>query len=168
MGLIGKVLGFTRTERNSAKVSDVKTDPGGGALLTSDNFQQSGTDSHPLAGDYAILVGTQGTGRYSVAGYVDPKNAQTSAPGEWRAYSRKADGTQAAQVWTKNDGTVLIGNGNGLITMRPDGVVDINGFIIGLDGNGTTANGISLDGHTHAQGVDSAGNTQAETEAPTV
>jgi hypothetical protein len=147
MGLVGKVLEFTRTERNAAKVSDVKTDPGGGALLTSDHFQAAGTDSHPMAGDYSALVPTQGTGRYSAVGYVDPKNAQTAALGEYRTYSRKADGTQAAQVWLKADGTVLTENENGshvlnadgsqrlqnasgYINLAADGTVDINGFII--------------------------------------
>lgn len=185
MGMIGIVLEFTRTERNGAKVSDVKANPGGGALLTSDHFQPSGVDAHPLPGDYTLLGEVQGTGRYSATGYVDPKNQQTSQPGEWRAYSRDAAGEQVAQICTKNDGTVLTSNDNGSHTLRPDGsqrmqnaggyielradgVVDINGYIIGTNGNGTTANGISQDGHTHAQGVDSAGNTQAETEAPTV
>jgi len=185
MGMIGVVLEFTRTERNGAKVSDVKANPGGGALLTSDHFQPSGVDAHPLPGDYTILGEVQGTGRYSAVGYVDPKNQQTSQPGEWRAYSRDAAGEQVAQVWVMNDGAVLtenangshmlfpsgaqtMQNANGYIKLLGNGVVDINGYIIGTNGNGTTANGIGQDDHTHAQGPDSAGNTQAETEAPTV
>ncbi len=185
MGLIAKVLEFTRTVRNGAKVSDVKADPGGGDLQTSEHFQDANTDSVPLPDDYELLVKTQGTGRHSVAGYVDPKSVQASQPGEWRGYARDPEtGEQVAQAWLKNDGTALLENDNGSYALNPDGsqtmqnangyiklldngTVDINGYIIGTDGNGTTANGVSQDGHTHAQGADSAGNTQAETEAPT-
>jgi hypothetical protein len=179
MGLVGIVLEFSRTERNGAMVSDVKTDPGGGALLTSDHFQTAGVDSSPLPNDFAILSGIQGTGRLSATGYLDPKNLQASLAGEWRAYSRDpSSGDQVAQVWIKNDGSLLLENDNGYITLGANGVVDINGCIIGVDGNittgggavvasdVTTSGGISLDGHTHPQGVDSADNTQAETGAP--
>lgn len=196
MGLISLVLDFVRTERNTAKVSDVKTDPGGGALLTSDHFQPAGVDSYPLPNDYALLVSVQGTGRLSAAGYLDPKNLQTSLAGEWRAYSRDpSSGDQVAQVWTKNDGALFLENASGSHTINPDGSqtslnasgyitlgangeVDINGCVIDTSGNITTgggatvasdvatSSGVSLDGHTHPQAPDSAGNTQQNTGAP--
>ncbi len=167
MGLIAKVLEFARTARNGAKVSDVKADPGGGDLQTSEHFQDANTDSVPLPDDYELLVKTQGTGRHSVAGYVDPKSAQASQPGEWRAYARGPEsGEQVAQVWVMNDGAVLtenasgshmlfpggaqtMQNAGGYIKLLEDGTVDINGYIIDKDGNGTTKSGISQDEHEH-------------------
>ncbi|ANO58036.1 hypothetical protein [Shewanella phage SFCi1] len=184
MGLIAKLLQFTRTVANGAKTSDVKADPGGGAIKTAQNFQSANTDANPLPNDFVLFVHVQGAGKHSAAGYVDPQNLQSAQPGEWRAYARDPEsGEQVAQTWVMNDGAVLTENGNGTHMLFPDGaqtmqnangyikllasgVVDINGYIIGLDGNGTTAAGVSQDGHTHAQGPDSAGNTQAETEAP--
>tara|TARA_R100000541_G_scaffold18689_2_gene28562 strand:+ start:13359 stop:13916 length:558 start_codon:yes stop_codon:yes gene_type:complete len=184
VGLIAKILEFARTATNGVPASDVKADPGGQALKTSQHFQPPGVDAHPLPDDFVLLVSVQGSGKHSAAGYLDPKNQQTAQAGEHRAYSRGEDGEQVAQVWVKNDGTVLGGNdsgshtlfpngaqtmqnANGYIKLLEDGTVDINGYIIGLDGNGTTANGVSQDGHTHAQPNDSAGNIEEETEAPT-
>lgn len=180
MGMIGIVLEFTRTERNGAKVSDVKANPGGGALLTSDHFQPPGVDANPLPGDYTLLGEVQGTGRYSAVGYLDPKNQQTSKPGEWRAYSRDASGAQVAQVWIKDDGSVLTENENGshvlnadgsqrsqnaggYFNLAADGTVDINGFIItptgaasspvSLSAPSVVANGKELAGHAHPAGT---------------
>lgn len=183
--MIGIVLEFTRTERNGVAVSDVKANPGGGAVLTAEHFQPSGVDSRPLPGDFAVMGEVKGSGRYSVTGYLDPLSPQASAPGEWRGYSRNSAGEQMAQVWIKNDGTVVTENDNGSHVLNPDGsqrmqspggyialgadgVVDINGYKIDPNGNGTTAAGVSQDGHTHPQGPDSAGNTQQATGAPIV
>lgn len=45
---------------------------------------------------------------------------------------RNADASH--YVWLKNDGTIETSNGNGNITMAPDGTVNINGAIITPDG----------------------------------
>lgn len=68
------------------------------------------------------------------------------------------DGTQFA--WLKNDGSIFIENGAGHIRLGADGVVTINGAIIGLDGDVTTANGVSLDTHIHSGVQEGTGNTE--------
>ena len=82
------------------------------------------------------------------------------------------DGT----VTTTNDNVTLeltalgagsIVNSAGFLELEAGGDVVANGAKITTGGDVITAAGISLDNHTHAQGSDSAGNTQAETEAPT-
>lgn len=185
MGMTAKVLQFVRTVRNGAKVTDVRVDTGGGALRTAEHMQPAGTDSHPLPGDFAQVDQTQGTGRFMAVGYLDPLNLQSARAGEWRAYSRDEEtGEQVAEIWAKNDGAVTANNANGSYTLNPDGAqaltnangtirlladgsVNINGFIISPDGIATDSAGVVSNTHTHAQGQDSAGNTQAETEAPT-
>lgn len=185
MGRIAKIIQFVRGVSFNASASDVKADVGGGDIVTAPHFCQPGDDGVPLPGDFAFFSETPRRGGFASVGYVDPKNPQTALAGERRVYARNAAGEQVCQVWVKNDGTVFadndngsytldpdgghtLQNANGYIKLLPDGSVDINGYIIGTDGNGTTANGVSQDGHTHAQSADSAGNTQQETEPPTV
>lgn len=149
------------------KVSDTKVDPGGGALREAQHFAPLGDDAHPLAGDYAVAVAVQGS-RLVVVGYVDPKNAQSAQPGERRIYARDASGAEVCSVWLKSDGSIVAQNANGVLTLEAGGDVVGNGARMTTDGDVVTSDGISLRGHSHAQGPDSAGNTQAETEAPTV
>lgn len=185
MGRIGKILEFIRSTSFGAMMTDTKADLGGGDIVNAPHFGAPGDDSHPLPGDYAAFVPSVRRGGWFSVGYVDPKNAQTAQKGERRIYGRNVGGDQVCEVWLKSDGTILADNANGSYSLSPDGshllqnsngyiklmadgTVDINGFIIGVNGNGTTAKGVSVDDHTHAQAVDSAGNTQEETEAPTV
>lgn len=136
MGLISKVLSYTRiAERFGAKVSDVKHDPGGGANETGEHFQAANQDAVPLPGDYLLTVSVQRTGGQAVVGFIDPKQEQTAEPGEYRAYARDGDGAQVVQLHLKADGTAVIDNENGSITLLASGVVNINGFIINTDGS---------------------------------
>lgn len=80
---------------------------------------------------------------------------------------RNADASH--YVWLKNDGTIETSNGNGNITMAPDGTVNINGAIITPDGaisspvsvtapivSGTTsllAAGAEVVSHNHDKGT---------------
>ena len=123
MGLIAKVLSFTRAERNEANVSDVKVDPGGGATETLEHFAPAGEDAHPMPGDFAGVVPVQGTGRNIAVGYVDPSNEQKSELGEKRIYARGADGALIVEIWLKNDGEATMVNANGQVTLKPDGAV---------------------------------------------
>lgn len=185
MGRIAKIIQFVSGTSFEAAASDVKADVGGGDIVTAPHFCQPGDDGVPLPGDFAFFSETPRRGGFASVGYVDPKNPQTALAGERRIYARDAAGEQVCQVWVKSDGTVFadndkgsytldpdgghtLQNANGFIKLLPDGSVNINGYIISTDGNGTTANGVSQDGHKHAQGADSAGNTQQETEPPTV
>lgn len=135
MGLIAKLLSFTRTKVDGAHVSDVKIDPGGGANITAQHFGCPGDDSAPLPNDFVATTGAPGSGTEQVTGYIDPKNEPKAAAGEKRIYSRDSDGAVVAVVWLKNDGTVVIENGNGSIEMASGGDVTINGVTIDTGGN---------------------------------
>lgn len=121
MGRIAKLLSFVRGEANGAKVSDVKADPGGSANVTAQHFASPGDDSHPLPGDYVAMAGAAGTGRENAVGYLDPKNEQKAQAGDKRIYARDGDGAAVVEVWLKNDGTAVVINANGSVTLRPDG-----------------------------------------------
>lgn len=122
MGRIAKLLSFVRLTRNDAKVSDVKVDPGGGPNITAEHFADAGDDSHPLTTDYVALNTDSGSGRESAIGYLDPINAPKAQPGDKRIYGRDADtGEVVVEVWLKNDGTAIVSNDNGSVTLRPDG-----------------------------------------------
>lgn len=154
---VAKILSFDRV---SGDASDVKVDRGGGDNLTGQHFSAPGDDSHPLPGDYVLMSDPRGSGRQSVSGYHDPKNLQTAAAGEKRIYSRDESGATVAEVWLKNDGSINIQSINGAS-------VFINGVEITPDGDIKLANGVVLGVHTHAQGADSGGDTQVETDGPT-
>lgn len=166
MGRVVKILSFMRARRNGMAVSDVKCDPGGGANVTAEHTAPAGDDSHPLPGDYAVVSDASGTGRQSTVGYFDPLNAPKAGPGEKRIYARNASGSAVVELWLKNSGEVIISNGSGTFTLEPGGTFNINGLKITPDGNATTASGVSLSGHTHNQGADSDGNSQATTNPP--
>ncbi len=151
MGLIAKLLSFTRTERNDAKLSDVKVDPGGGANITGEHFASPGDDSHPLTTDYVILVKNRRSGGYSIVGYGDPINDPKSGRGEKRTYGRDpSTGLEVNEVWQKADGSVIISNALGAIELKADGSVNINGAIISPLGAIQTALGRDLDTHIHS------------------
>ncbi len=171
MGRIGKLLSFVRAVRNSAQVSDVKLDPGGGPVITAEHFSAPGDDSHPLAGDYVRVGQVPQSGRAAVTGYVDPATEPKAQPGEKRIYARDTDGAEVAEVWLKNDSTVTAVNSNGSVTLSPDGSIlgqnssgsfelqasgdfVVNGVTIAADGSVTiptslTLNGKEIAGHTH-------------------
>ncbi len=131
MGRIAKVLSFVRALRNGAKVSDVKTDFGGGANITSEHFAPVGDDSFPLKTDYALNVDVEGSGKESTVGYVDPINTPKALEGDKRIYARDAStGAVVVEVWLKSDSSAIISNSNGAIELKADGTVDINGLTI--------------------------------------
>ncbi len=146
MGL-GKLLSFIRGTRNSAKLSDVKLDPGGGPNVTAEHFSAPGDDSYPLAGDYVVNVSIQRSGGSAVVGYLDPKNDQKAAAGEKRIYARKADGSSVVDLWLKNDGTAVLENANGKITLAADGSIkgeNSNGDIELASNGNITLNGAAI------------------------
>lgn len=123
MGRIAKIIDILLGERNGAKVSDVKANPGGEATVQADQFNTAGDDSHPLPGDYAVFIELP-RGGYASVGNIDPKNAQTAQRGERRIYSRNAEGIQVAEVWLKNDGTITINNDEAHVLVKPDGTIE--------------------------------------------
>lgn len=185
MGRIAKLLSFFRVTRNTAKISDVKVDPGGGPNITAEHFSASGDDAHPLPGDYVALNTDSGSGRESAIGYLDPLNEPKALPGDKRIYARDEDGTLISEIWLKNTGEALISNDNGSVTLSPDGSIKganangsfelqaggdflVNSVKIDINGNVTiptslTLAGKEIAGHDHSQANDSGGNTESDT-----
>lgn len=120
-GMIGKLLSYVRAPRNGAQQSDIKLDAGGGDIRTATHAQGSGDDAVPLPGDYTVNIQVDRSGGVFTVGFVEPDALEIAQPGERRLYSRKPDRTEAAQIWIKNDGTVLVSNENGSYTLSPDG-----------------------------------------------
>lgn len=187
MGSVGKLLSFVRRVRNGANVSDTTADPGGGPNITAEHFAAPGDDSHPLPGDYVLLLPVRQTGRAAAAGYLDPKNEPLAAAGERRLYARDGSANVIATVWIKNTGDVVIegpaatfevlasgavkaDNGAGSFELQPGGDVVINNVTITPAGDITTptkittpsavVNNVEVADHNHTQGNDSAGNTE--------
>ena len=135
MGRLAQVISITRTSTRGDKVTDVKSQLGGGDVVTSQHFSGPGDDSMPLPGHSEAVIPLTRQRGVATVGYVDPKSAQTAGPGEKRTYSRNASGAQVAQTWLKSDGTIVINNGAGMITMAPSGVINLNGVEIDPSGN---------------------------------
>jgi len=104
VGLIGTLLDWFRTTDGDAQVTDVKVDLGGNDITTAHHYQPSGMDSQPLPDDYILLVPGPEAGTYVVAGYLDPKNAGVSRPGDVRLYVRNGQGNVAGELHLTNDG----------------------------------------------------------------
>jgi hypothetical protein len=186
VGLIGRVLGFVRLIRNDAQVSDVQTAAGGGENTTAEHFGAAGDDSPPLPGiDYVWLGNVRSTGRMAAMGYVDPLNVPQAQPGERRLYSRDGAGAPIGVVWLKSSGEIVLSNDAGDLTLgaggailgqnaagsfelQPGGDFVINGVTITAAGviiapTSLQVGGKELAAHTHAQAVDSGGDTQQNT-----
>jgi len=107
-GTLATVISTERREEEGVQMVDVIVDAGGGDNVPAELYQPPGEDSLPLPGDGALLQEAPGTGSKAVVGFHDPLNTGTAADGEKRGYSRKADGTPAAEFWLKADGSVHI------------------------------------------------------------
>lgn len=156
MGRIGRVISWLS--------GAVKNDPGGGAVLTSELFEGSGVDAPPLPGDSVMTVESQGTG-FSVAVGIKSGLARVAAPGELRIFARSGVSNVVVSLYLKKDGSAVLTNGSGALTLEPGGSFNINGAIITTSGDVITAAGISLDNHVHPQDSDSDGNSQVNTGA---
>ena len=150
MGFIGKILSFIGVTRNGASVRDVKLDPGGGINATVEHFAPSGEDAHPLPGDYAATVSVMRRGISVAVGYVDPKNDNKAAAGEKRIYSRDAGGGMIAEIWLKNDGSVICDNGAGSFELQASGDFVVNGVTIDTGGNITAPADVTVTGTVEA------------------
>ena len=162
MGLITRLLSFARRDNHSEST----VDPGGGAVLSGEHFSDPGDDSQPLAGDYAVTVSVQRSGGEVCTGYIDTRNAQTAGPGEKRLYSRSAGGSQVAEVWLRNEGTVRVTNGSGSLILSPDGTVNINGVTISPTGVVTVPQSLIVAGDEVASHVHAAGGLRDSGNGP--
>lgn len=169
MGLMSRILGFERVDRNGSKVGEIKVDTGGEVNIITDNFLPAGDDSRPLTTDYAYVASVPATGRGVITGFVDPINEGKSKEGEKRIYARDpSDGSIVNEIWLKNDGSVLCSNDNGTFELEAGGDILLNGVRIDPDGNITVpgsgsvnspsivVDGKELKNHTHG-GVTSGG-----------
>lgn len=185
MGLITRLLSFTRVTRKAAQTSDVKVTTGYGAPLTAQHFAPPGDDSHPLPSDYVLAIDLQQRGRVAAIGYVDPNSTPAAQAGDKRTYARNGSGAPVVSLWLKNDGSAVLANGAGSVTLTPAGAIIgsnssgsfelqaggdfvVNGVTIAADGSVTIPASLTLAGkeiaaHTHSQGPDSDGNTQQTT-----
>lgn len=169
MGRLARLLSFVRTTRNGIPATDVKFNPGGGANVTGPHLAPPGDDSHPLPDDFIYAGGTSATGSEAVLGYVDPVNEPIAGAGEKRIYARDAaTGVVVAEVWLKNDGSILSSNDNGSSELQADG------SILGENSNGSfelQANGdfvvngvtINTNGNITTAGTVNAGTVEATT-----
>lgn len=172
MGKLAKVLSVEKTTRGDTPVTDVKVDTGGGANATCEQYAD---DQQPLPGDFAVVVEIQRTGGKVVVGYLDPKNANKTEPGERRLYSRDSDGNEKCQLWIKNDGSLIISNdnvdfnigtdgsisgdnGSGNFSLGDDGTFTVNGVTIDPNGNIDTPADIQADGKINSDDDVTAGN----------
>ena len=104
MGIIAKVLSFTRVVRGGSFLADVKCDPGGGDNLTPEHFADSGDDSHPMPTDDAYVGSQKRTGGGAAIGYIDRKDNKKTGLGEKRIYGRDTDANAINEVWLKSNG----------------------------------------------------------------
>ena len=159
MGLISKILSFTRDNRG-AHVSDVKIDNGGNHNVTAEHFSSAGDDSFPLKTDYVLSSHTKKSGGQAAHGYLDPLNEPKATEGEKRIYARDKDtGLVVVESWLKNDGSAKTFNAAGYFELLANGTVNINGVTIAPDGTITTptaiiapsvvADGKELTNHDH-------------------
>lgn len=159
MGRIATILSFSRVERNSAKISDVKIDPGGGSNITAEHFAPAGDDSFPLKTDYVVTNDIPRTGGEAVIGYVDPINTPQANEGDKRIYARDANtGAVVVEIWLKNDGSGILSNANGSLELQANGDILINGVKIDSAGAVTVPNSLTLAskeiaGHDHPAGT---------------
>lgn len=178
MGRIASILSFSRIEQSGVKTSNVKINTGGGVNITAQHYSAPGDDSYPLETDFAAISSIPRRGGAIAIGYLDPLNTPKAQKGDKRIYARDSSGVVVAEVWLKNDNTILATNGSGSFELRPSGTIDLNGVTIDPSGNIITpttieaaqvsapsvmADGKEIAEHDHSQGNDSAGNSQVDT-----
>ncbi len=184
MAIISRILDTIRRVRYGANVTDVKVNKGSSITISAENYASAGDDANPLPNDYAILSEIPRIGTYASHGFIDPKNANITNPGEKRIYARDSSGTIKATIYLKNDGEIVIENDNvtatlsalggfnvannlGFIDLNATGLVSVNGFTFapgstgGSTGGSITvdsiiANGKELADHKHG-GVQTGG-----------
>jgi hypothetical protein len=130
--------------RDGVSLLEVKCDTGANATATVEFFCAPGFDAVPLAGDsLALLPVSSRLGGFVGVAQLDPKNVGQAGPGEQQLYGRAPDGSPVCSVWTKGDGSVVVSNGGGAITLESGGTIDLNGFRIDPTGNVTAPGDIT-------------------------
>lgn len=146
MGMTSTVRAFARRENAGAQFARTTIDPGAGSNQDAVHFSAPGDDAQPLPGDLVASASNLSTNGQNAIGYLDPKNAGITEPGEKRIYARAADGTIVSEMYLKNDGTIIISNQNAQMTINPAGNFDFTGGTF-------TINGQPFATHMHTAGT---------------
>ena len=165
MGRIGKYLSRSVEAVRGVSLPRVKAALGGGETVVTEHFQPPGEDSAGLPGDWTLHIRVPRSGGYATVGVVtglEPK----AGPGEVRRYARDGEGAEVVSFWLKSDGSAIMENSNGALSLKPEGEIDANGARITPDGDVVTSDGVSLRNHFHTQEPDSDGDAQQPTNEP--
>lgn len=163
MGFIGFLKKFARVSRNGVDLSEGEIDIGGGDIVTAEHFEDAGSDTHPLVGDYIAAVSIPRSGGKIVVGYFDPAYTPKALPGEKILYARSEEGVLVAELWLKNDGTAVLQNDNGSFTLWLDGSMK------GENGSGSFELESAGDFLVNTVRIDTQGNiTAASVQAPSI
>lgn len=148
MGKLGKVLSFLRSAKRGLPASLVKSDTGAGLNRTPQHCSDAGEDSRPMPGDYAVLVPIEGTGKYVTVAYIDPVNEPVAEEGDRRTYARDSSGVAVVELWLKSDGSAVLSNINGSVTLGAGGSIlgtNANGSFELEEGGDFVVNGVTID-----------------------
>lgn len=161
--MMAKIMGHFRRSVNGDNFDELKIKTGSTALKTAPQFSDAGDDSTPLDTDYAIAVPIPEEGGMVVVGFIDPKNAGITDPGEKRIYSRDGSGVIVCEFYMKGDRSCVLDNGQGRFELESGGDFVINGIRITKAGEIFDANGNSVSGHLHTSALPGSPVTAAYT-----
>ena len=153
------VLSFERKVVDGVPVAEVKVDAGDGDTTLHDHWQPAGEDSQPCVGDAVLLVDSAtGSGEEEIVGYADVQHAGTAAAGEKQLYARDASRNVKVVLHLKADGSCVVSNDAGSLTLEADGSVTITGDL-NVNGEvtakaGIPASAVSLSTHLHGTATD--------------
>lgn len=170
MGRIGKVIKsfINKLSGSSTNAQFSSVEEFSGDQRTSQNFGPCNEDFAPPENciTYDEKLG-RGRGYLLSIAYNNQLIESQAIHGERRIFStNKAGDTVMSEVFLKQDGSVIIKNSLGSFEMKVSGEFEINGATITTSGDFVTAAGISVDGHSHTQDVDSDDNTQQNVGVP--
>lgn len=176
MGRIGIINSFRRTEKLGMSIGEATVEIGGDERITAQLFESPGGNSVPKIGDWVHVASQPGTGRWSIVGWIDPKNKQKAQDGDQRSYARDSNGNVVVESWLKNDGSGvmannfgtieltphgagIISNDFGIIELKENGEINLNGIIIKANGEmivptkitapSVSVSGREINNHTH-------------------
>lgn len=181
MGRIGKVISsyIAKLSGNSKLAQHIAVEEFSGDERKAQVFGPCNEDFAPPVNVKTFDVHSgQGVSPLLSLAYANEQIAPQAVAGERRLFSTNAAGdTVKAEVFLKQDGTILIKNGAvtieadpaGLLTITTTGDSVINSasalFNCVVTADDFIANGISYLGHNHAQANDSGGSVEADTSA---
>ena len=101
-------------------------------------YNSSGEDSPPCKDDKVILLKTDGTGKYVLAGVLT--ESQGAKPGEKIFFARSEDGKKQSSISMKGSGDIT-GEAEGNFSLTIKGDIQISGANIEVSGDSVTISG---------------------------